>query len=62
MNASIRDKEAWVTERAEVIAYEQFARDFHELSEETQGIVYKRAEQDHADTMADYAESRGKER
>ena len=62
MNASVRDKEEWITEQEDEFAGWLSRRPFVELPEELQATLRLLAEQSYTNTLADYAESRGEDR
>ena len=47
------DKEDWIQEKADEIADLWYAKDFYDLTEETQSTVYQRARDEYADMWAD---------
>jgi len=53
MNTSIKDREGWITEKAEEIA-----EDLYCLGKDIETIAHRWAEQEYDDALADYAESR----
>ncbi len=57
MIASIKDKEAWILEKEEELSVKLYKVSFLALCSSLQALVYRWAERDYNDTLADYAES-----
>ena len=55
MIASIKDKEAWILEREEEFSENLYGVSFPALGKTLQALVYRWAERDYNDTLADYA-------
>lgn len=54
----IENTRDWIQEKAEEIAMEEHNKDFYNLSDELQEEVYKKAEEEYEQEVADNAESR----
>ncbi len=59
--ASIKDKEAWILGKEEEIAQKLYKMEAIYLPKELQAVVFRMAERDYNDTLADCAESRCKD-
>ena len=55
---SLKDKEGWILEREEEFSENLYGVSFSALGKTLQALVYRWAERDYNDTLADYAESR----
>lgn len=49
----LKDYKAWIQERADEIALEEQGKDFYELPNDMQDMVYNKATEDYKDAYAD---------
>lgn len=57
MRASLKDYKDWMQERADEIAYDEYLKDFYDLTKRQQTEVYDQASSDHTDAYSAWCDA-----